>query len=239
MGKNKKAYARVILRVRAVFIDSLLFLVLLSVGGVLLQQGYLSKDVFRVWVVFLVASIFFYDPLFVSIFGSTIGQYFSNLHVEDANTGGKIDFIRAVFRYFIKFFFGWASFVTMKITGKLQAFHDLLTHSVVLIKNLDIAETTQYSFELLAPEIPGIPSRLRRSIVIFLYFIFLFLVEAVSLAIFVSTDCLEKQASCSIAEKLSGGAIELSWPFLVALVIYMGWRGRLLGCRRRLGDEIN
>lgn len=233
MEENRKSYARIILRVRAVLIDSLFFLALLDFGGLIFQQGYISEVVFCGWVIFVILGVFLYEPLFVSLFGSTIGQYFSNLYVEDANTGKKLSFVKAFFRYFIKFFLGWASFVTMKITKRLQAFHDVLTQSVVLVRDLNVAEKTQYSFETSMPEIAGIPSAMRRSLIIILYLITLFFGESIFFAIFISLGCLEKKSVCLFGESVVVEVLGLSLPFLTALIVYMGWQGKLFGCRRK------
>ena len=74
-----------------------------------------------------------YEPLLVSVTGSTIGHYATNLRVVDNRSHGNISFVKAVVRMIIKSALGLYSFITMATTSRYQAMHDLLTRSTVQI----------------------------------------------------------------------------------------------------------
>jgi len=68
-----------------------------------------------------------YEPVLVSVTGSSIGHYLSNLRVVDDRTRGNVGFLKAIARLGIKTLLGVYSFLTMAVTSHHQAVHDLLT----------------------------------------------------------------------------------------------------------------
>jgi uncharacterized RDD family membrane protein YckC len=67
-----------------------------------------------------------YEPVLVSLAGSTLGHYFVNLRVVDNRHGGNVSFLKAVVRFVIKTVLGWFSFIVMTATRRNQALHDLI-----------------------------------------------------------------------------------------------------------------
>jgi uncharacterized RDD family membrane protein YckC len=85
-----------------------------------------------------------YEPVCVWRFGGTLGHRVFNLQVRDARGGEKLGLVRAVVRFLLKGFLGWLSFFTMALTKRRQALHDILTGSVVRIRNIQKARSWHY-----------------------------------------------------------------------------------------------
>ena len=73
-----------------------------------------------------------YDPLMVSLFGSTIGHRMSNLKVQRLDSGEKINLGLAIIRFLIKATLGWISFFTVSTNKNRQAIHDSIINSIVV-----------------------------------------------------------------------------------------------------------
>jgi uncharacterized RDD family membrane protein YckC len=181
----------------------------------------------RVLVILLYALIFLYEPLLVWGFGATIGQRAANLRVVDDATGGNPPFWRAFVRFVLKTVLGLPSFIAMAFTRRHQALHDKLTHTTVQIRNLDRAVEGDYHAERVqdAPD-PGMPSPLRRIVIIVLYSAGLFLVGIVEVVLFVA---LFRARDLEVLY----GLFALFWIAGTLWVVIEGWQGLLFGARRR------
>ena len=74
-----------------------------------------------------------YEPLFVSLFGASIGHMFLDLRVKKETDNSKnIYFHIAILRFIVKSVLGWVSFFTVNSDDKKRAIHDHLAKSVVL-----------------------------------------------------------------------------------------------------------
>jgi uncharacterized RDD family membrane protein YckC len=81
---------------------------------------------------FFMFIVFLYEPLFIYFFKGTIGQQILNLKVTKFSDSEKrLSFLNAIFRFSIKWFFGWISFLSIFFNNKNRAFHDILSNSVV------------------------------------------------------------------------------------------------------------
>lgn len=128
------SYGRFWPRVRAVYIDSIILIVVMAVGLVVAVS--LRVDSVTRVLGFSVAGFWLlYEPLLVSFTGGTIGHRRANLRVVDDRTGGNVSVPKAVARALIKGPLGWVSFVTMALTRRSQAIHDLLTRSTVQVRD--------------------------------------------------------------------------------------------------------
>jgi hypothetical protein len=79
--------------------------------------------------------------------GGRIGHYLCNRWLVD-DRGGNVSFIKAFGRMIIKSLLGWYSFLTMVMTSRHQAVHDLLTRSTVQMR--DLTKSKPYHFRTLA-----------------------------------------------------------------------------------------
>lgn len=229
---NGPRYGRFSRRFQAALID--VIVISLSVcGAVFIAVTLNSQSLARTLGFSVAAGWLLYEPLLVALTGSTIGHYSRNLRVVDNRSGGNPSFFKAVARTVIKAALGWLSFVTMATTRRHQAVHDLLTHSTVQIRNAEKASAHHYSGEQVELSRAGMPSRLRRAVVIILYLaaitLLLFLVEPV-LENYISAACFAEDR-CNAAENRLLNALAVGWLAISVLCIVLGWRGRLIGAR--------
>jgi RDD family len=234
-------YARFTRRLRGIAIDFMLFLLLL-LGSLLVAGALRSDDLARVIGYAVVGVVLLYEPLLVSLTGGTVGHYLSNLRVVDDRSHGNVSFLKAVARLGIKGILGWYSFISMVATRRHQAVHDLLTRSTVQIRDPAKARPHHYSGERVDLSAAGMPSRLRRILVIGLYLILsmavLFLVtQALNSAGVLSDVCLVGNR-CSDGERILNVVLGSAWIVGAVVCIGLGWRGRLPGCRIRSKERV-
>jgi uncharacterized RDD family membrane protein YckC len=232
-------YGRFNLRLRGFAIDFIVFL-LAMFAGLSAVTATNSEELARVVGFSVAAAYFLYEPLLVSTTGGTIGHYLSNLRVVDDRSGGNIGFVKALARALIKTVLGWYSFITMLVTRRHQAVHDVLTRSTVQVRDPARANSGHYVGERVELASAGMPSRLRRIIVILIYVLVsaVFLVMGLKLLIAlgivppVSPSCVNYDI-CSGSERLQFGVLGFCLIAAAVLCIALGWRGRLWGGRVR------
>src|ERR1700704_1992335 len=87
-------YARFSRRLRGLMIDQIVFLLLLA--GTLAVVIALRSDSIGRYLGFAAIAVFLlYEPVMVSLSGSTIGHYLTNLRVVDDRTKGNVSFAKA------------------------------------------------------------------------------------------------------------------------------------------------
>jgi uncharacterized RDD family membrane protein YckC len=230
-------YGRASRRLRAYLIDWII-IALLLVAVLFIAVSAESNRVGRVLGFALIGIWLLYEPLLVSLTGSSVGHFLSNLRVVDDRTGGNVSFLKASARLFIKSVLGLYSFITMAATSRHQAVHDLLTRSTVQVRDLSKAMPHQYVGERTELLEPTMPARWRRFIVIALYLVgalvllILMTFGAMRLGV-ISNACVDHDR-CSRAENLILGSFGLLWLVVSVVLIIQGWRARLFGCRRRV-----
>jgi hypothetical protein len=227
-------YVRFSRRLRASLIDSII-IVFIIVAALFIAVTMRSDDINRKLGFTVLIALLLYEPLLVSIAGSTVGHYLTNLRVVDNQDHGNISFPKAVARFAIKSALGWFSFITMATTNRHQAVHDLLTESTVQIRDPAKADPSDYVGERPEPLNSSMPSGTRRAAVIGVYLLiaFLLLALAVPAAMFggvISKNCILADR-CSRIDNIWLNVVGIGWLVVSALCIILGWRGRLLGCR--------
>jgi uncharacterized RDD family membrane protein YckC len=228
------AYARFMPRLRALYIDAIIMMVV-GFGVLFVAVTLRSDNIARVLGFTIVASWLLYEPLLVSFAGGTIGHRRTNLRVVDDRTQGNVGLLKSFARTIIKAALGWVSFITMLTTRRSQAMHDLLTRSTVQVRDLAAAGPNLYVHEQNELANPALPSGTRRGLVIAAYVI---ASSALALALlafliqkgFVSDRCLDTDR-CSVHEDLLSYALGIGWLATCATWLWLGWRGRLFGCR--------
>jgi uncharacterized RDD family membrane protein YckC len=137
-------YATFARRLNALTTD---FVLVLAAAGSLIALALSVQGSAAVRVVLFVlfwALILLYEPVCVRHFGSTIGHRLFNLQVADAKTATNLGLVRAVIRFLLKGAIGWLSFLTMAFTARRQALHDVVTGSVVRIRDVKKAQPWHY-----------------------------------------------------------------------------------------------
>ena len=230
------AYARFTRRAQGVYVD-LIILILIATTALMVAVAFKSDNIGRVLGFTVAITWLFYEPLLVSLTGSTLGHRYCNIRVVDDRHGGNVGFVKAVARVIIKTFLGWYSFVSMAATSRHQALHDLLTRSTVQIRNP--AKAKPHHFTSARPPLPaGAPSRGRRIVATVGYLIvWLVLGGLAYLGLLkvglLSARCLDFGV-CSGAERWIDIIVTLILLAVSALLLGLGWRGKLWGARARM-----
>lgn len=226
-------YARFSRRLKALCLDAILFVLVFYVGAVVVHAISSSDRISRGLWFGLVLAVVLYEPTLVAMIGGTIGHRLTNLRVVDDRSKGNLTFPKALTRAAIKALLGWYSFLTMSLTRRNQALHDVLTHSTVQIRDASKARANHYVVERQVEAAPGIlPSRARRVFVILVYIILGYVcLSAVSLLLV--SDACAFQRRCSEFERAMAYVLDGGWLLLTACAVILGWKGRLLGCRIR------
>jgi len=127
---KKTDYPGVFLRVKASTIDSMVIILFMLVATDLFSRFENVPDYARMTA--FVFIFILYDPLMVSLFGSTIGHRMSNLKVQRLDNGKNINLGLAIIRFLVKVTLGWISFFTVSTNKNRQAIHDSIINSVVV-----------------------------------------------------------------------------------------------------------
>jgi uncharacterized RDD family membrane protein YckC len=78
-------------------------------------------------------SVLFYDPIFTSLFGGTIGHFLLGIRVKKADSEiENISFSEALSRFIVKILLGMFSFITINSHKRKRAIHDLAAGSIVI-----------------------------------------------------------------------------------------------------------
>ncbi len=229
---SPRLYARFSRRFWALAIDSavygasaILLMVLLETmrgarGGV--------GSAFLIWLGFLCL----YEPVLVWQRGATLGHMAANIRVVDLRTGGNPGFLRAFARFWLKGIVGLLAFAFMGTTRRHQALHDLAARTTVEINDQTKALPSHFVEERAPTPTAGLPSRLRRVVVILAYLVVSWLAFGVSLVMTQSAQCFERTSACTPQERLLENVFSLLFVGALSACIILGWTGRLLGARR-------
>ena len=205
---------------------------MIVIFGALLAAVTVRSDNFsRALGILVVIALLLYEPVLVSFTGGTLGHYLANLRVVDERDGGNISFLKACARVVIKGLLGLYSFAILAATRRNQAVHDLLTRSTVQIRDPAKALPGQYITERSEPANPNMPSRLRRGVVICACLLLMFMVHTIIIVGALSPRCINNNY-CSASERVVSLAAGITLLAMAALIIALGWKGRLVGARR-------
>lgn len=124
-------YATLQSRIMAAVIDGIILIVLMYSTTEILKYFDEVPSSLRMYLFILFFVL--YEPILVSLFGSTAGHYYSDIKVKQANHVNKnVIFPLALVRFILKYFLGWLSLLTVTSTEKRQAIHDKVVNSVVI-----------------------------------------------------------------------------------------------------------
>jgi uncharacterized RDD family membrane protein YckC len=227
-------YPRLIKRVRAVLIDSVLLPV--CVFSVLLHgDSFGVSSVYgKAMLIFL--PIFLLEPGMVAFTGGTVGHHLLKIRVAKRDGSRNINIFAATIRFAVKLVLGWLSFIFVLTTTKHQAVHDFVAGSIVIHKDAtglpayDILsertrETDAYVY----------PAAWRRVAVITVYWFLCTIALVIGSYIAITADCMRGR-NCTSIDQLANIALAVAWLVSLGWVTVRGWSGRLVGCRRRLRD---
>lgn len=230
-ARSQVTYASLLRRFQALVTDTLvmasLFVVAIFAPSVLDLPATGTRSVFL--SLLLIALL--YEPILVSRRGGTIGHYRYGLRVTDVS-GQLLGFWRSLARAWIKGLLGWFSLLFMMVTERAQSLHDMACHSVVVLQDADAASDLDRARPVIPLQTEGMPGRARRILVIAAYSALAFVVSAVVATFTLSLKCLESNV-CTPADDMVVVVVQIVWVAMTGLLVIHGWRGRLLGARRR------
>lgn len=128
---NNQIYPRVFDRIKAAFIDAVFIILLtISISNIFALFDSVNENARMISFIFV---FILYEPLFISIFGSSFGHMFIGLSVKRVDNPNKnIQFHKALIRFFTKSLLGWISLLTVNSNNKRRAIHDYAANSVVI-----------------------------------------------------------------------------------------------------------
>jgi uncharacterized RDD family membrane protein YckC len=124
-------YPRLLRRVRAALIDSVVFAAIIIAW--IYSFGLLENAHAAIKVGLLAAACLIVEPGLVSLTGGTIGHLLMGLRVRDAGVDERIGFLRATIRGLARSLLGLFSLLFMFVTRRHQAIHDYVSRSTVVI----------------------------------------------------------------------------------------------------------
>ena len=124
-------YPGVSARVKAIFTDSLILVVMMLVVSAIFSEFESVAEQLR--IIAIVFILFLYDPLLTSFTGGTLGHRLMGLRVKDATDHKQnINFFKALIRFLLKATLAWISLLTVQGNAKGKAMHDMAVGSVVV-----------------------------------------------------------------------------------------------------------
>ena len=228
-------YPRLLRRVQAVLIDSLLIPIALFGSIYLISLFAIESPMLK--GVALIAPFFVLEPLLVALTGGTVGHHLIGIRVRSIKRDGHINILLAIVRFVVKMLLGWVSFIFVLTTLKHQAIHDMLSGSIVVNRDTALTPSREALPERVEEE-PGYisPSKPRRVLLILGYTTLAYLVISVISVILLSTDCLHNNA-CSRLESVVPLLMGYGYIILVGFIIVLSWRGKLYGGRKQPVDS--
>jgi len=128
---NESKYAELIDRIKATFTDMLVYVSLIFLIANIFESIENVSTSYR--IIAFIGIFGLYEPLFLSLFGGTIGHYVNGLRVKrDNDLQNNINFPLAIIRYAIKIFLGGISLFTVSSNIKKKAIHDWIVKSIVV-----------------------------------------------------------------------------------------------------------
>jgi len=120
-------------RLKAAIFDALLMVVVIFILDAVFSNVEFSSSTPK--IIILVIVFFLYDPLLTSFFGGTAGHYFTGIAVKkEMGQKENISLHKALIRSFLKYVLGWVSLLTIGLTNRSKAIHDIAVGSVVVYR---------------------------------------------------------------------------------------------------------
>ncbi|MEM7257772.1 MAG: RDD family protein [Pseudomonadota bacterium] len=166
-------YPALVLRIRAMCIDLIIFTLLF--WGTLVLVWRLELSAIYLKVVVLAVPLLLLEPMLLWLSGSTIGQHIVGIKVANKETGQNLFILKALIRYIVKMVLGFYSIITMAVTKRRQSFHDVVSGSVVLFKN-ETSAPSRYKIAENRKDGDARPGAGRRLLVIGVYLFLLYLI---------------------------------------------------------------
>ncbi|AWF81173.1 hypothetical protein BTJ40_10280 [Microbulbifer sp. A4B17] len=222
-------YPKLSRRFRALMIDSLVLVAVVAFSIAIGTSVDFTNGVYQ--SVLVLVPIFLFEPVLVSVTGGNIGHHLMGIRIRKSGSDNKINIVQAVIRTFLKLLLGVPSLIAILTSKKHQAVHDLLSMSLVVVK--DPASLPSYEVLDERTELQGYqyPGKIRRLMVTVTYLI-LSLLAISMITIFLVSDLCAYRQVCSNTEDTIQIFLGLAFWVLVFVLPWVGWSGRLYGARK-------
>ena len=225
------AYPVLLLRIRAMMLDSVVFGVLLLSMVMLSIKLDITDSTTR--TIFILAPVTLLEPVMIWLTGGSFGHHYSGIRVVGKNSGENLFVLNGVVRFVAKTFLGLFSLAAMFITKRHQSIHDFLSGSVVVFKDEEEAPSwhklkarqTEYHAEK--------PSIIRRLVVILAYWLIALLIYSAFVFFMVSANCIEI-GQCSESENPIVSFALLGFLVVLVIVLILGLLCKLPGAYYRV-----
>ena len=129
--EDQTEYASLLLRVIGTFIDGVIFGIMFYLTIVLLNKYNFSNAFSICFVILFYYSLFFVWP--IAAFAQTLGCMLVKIKVIKSD-GTNLGIVASFFRYIVKYFLGFISWLTYGFSKKRQCMHDMMVDSIVVCK---------------------------------------------------------------------------------------------------------
>lgn len=127
----EEKYPELMDRVQSTFIDMMLIVILMFAFTSILDNFDNVPDWVRITL--FVGIYLAYEPLCITLVGSTLGNYLKGIRVrKNSDSSKRLNLLQAMIRYPVKVLLGWVSFVTIHSNSKRRAIHDYVSGSVMI-----------------------------------------------------------------------------------------------------------
>ncbi|MEJ2622031.1 MAG: RDD family protein [Candidatus Thiodiazotropha sp.] len=225
-------YPRLLRRVQALLIDSLLFFLIIFTWWMTFPL--VENQPTWIRVILPVTGWLIVDPILVSLTGGTPGHHLRQIAVFKSRQRVQLGLLQSLVRSLLKLMTGWWSFVFVLMTKRHQALHDLLARSVVVLVQpqlLPAHEKLQARYQ--DSDTYRYPSPIRKLSIILLYMIAATLLYLLIQATLLSSNCLQN-GNCSSTDILVSLFLANLWLIGLVATTVLGWRGYLPGARLQL-----
>ncbi len=185
----KMSYPKFYIRLKALLFDSVILSV--SLIGIILMSSNIdfANNVYKVF--FILLPVLSIEPLFTAFTGGSLGHHYAGLKIINAEKGGNLSLIRSYIRIFIKLPLSLYSFISILLTKRHQAIHDLVSGSVVVFKKEHGVPENHKLKERKTLYTNDKPTKIRRFVVASAYFIIFLFVDSLLINVYISGKCLE------------------------------------------------
>jgi uncharacterized RDD family membrane protein YckC len=229
---DQTSYPRLLRRVQALLIDSLLFFLVIFAWWVTFPL--VENQPIWIRVMLPVTGWLIIDPILVSLTGGTPGHHMRQIVVFKSSQRERLGLLQSLIRSLLKLITGWWSFVFVLMTKRHQALHDLLARSVVILRQPDSLPTYEkLHARYQDSDTYRYPSSIRKLSVILLYLTGVTLLYLLIQTALLSSNCLN-HGHCTTADTLVSLFLANLWLIGLVATIVLGWRGYLPGARRDL-----
>ncbi|MBT2971015.1 MAG: hypothetical protein B6D72_16915 [gamma proteobacterium symbiont of Ctena orbiculata] len=173
------------------------------------------------------------DPILVSTTGGTPGHHLRGITVQRSDAALRLGIARSLLRALIKSLTGWWAFIFVLATKRHQALHDLVSSSVVILREPQSLPASERMAERdHDSEHYEYPSVFRRIIITFTYIIVVSVGLTLLKRALLSNDCLTLGA-CMTLDFALFHLLDIIWFLAVGAAVVFGWRSDLPGARKR------